>query len=156
MTNRRAFLLLLAAMASPSAALAGAWSYESFENDGALDWAGEFVDNPTPAFVRQSLALAVSGKYIDNFAGECTIAAAEVVAASLGRPCKVFPKELAPIVAKARSEIRALSPLAKSALARVLGPQSELRQNWSVHADDLAKWEASVHELQARLSQSVA
>jgi len=157
MTKRRRILLLLTGtILSPSAVLAGAWSYESFENDGALDWVGEFKDNPNPEFIRQALALAASGKYIDSFAGECAVAAAEVVAASLGRPCKGFPAELGAIVARAHSEMRPLAPLASTALTGVLGLHSELRQNWSLHAEDLAKWEASVNDLRARLLQPAA
>lgn len=154
--RRRDLLLVSAVLVVPSVSLAGAWSHESFDNDGALDWVAEFQENPTVQALRRTLALGITGKYIESFAGESVIAAAEVVAASLGRPCKGFPQELASIVAKSGSQFRTLASLAQSALAGVLGPGSELRENWSLRAEGLARWEGSVNELVKRLSQPVA
>lgn len=151
-TRRRVLLLISAALVTPSFALAGTWSHESFENDGALDWAAEFQEKSTLQFLRQTLALATTGKYIESFSGESVIAAAEVVAASLGRPCKGFPQELVAVVAKLNTQFRSLAPLAKSAVAGVLGPKSELRESWSLHAEGLERWKGSVNELLIRLS----
>ena len=141
MLNRRQSLLALSTvLVAPSVSVAGAWSHESFENDGALDWVAEFQESPTAEFLRRTLAVGTTGKYIESFAGESVIAAAEVVAASLGRPCKGFPQELGAIVAKSGTQFRSLALPAQQALSGVLGPKSELRQNWSVHAEKLARW----------------
>lgn len=155
-SRRQTLFFISAAVVAPSISLAGAWSHESFENDGALDWAAEFQKKPTLQFLRQTLALAITGKYIESFAGESVIAAAEVVAASLGRPCKGFPQELVGVVATLGAQFRALAPLAESALTGVLGPKSELRESWSLHADGLARWKGSVNDLLMRLSKPVA
>ncbi|MED5617648.1 DUF4259 domain-containing protein [Ideonella sp. BN130291] len=140
----------------PSVSRAGAWSHESFENNSALDWVAEFQGAPTGQFLRRTLALGTSSEYIESFVGESVVAAAEVVAASLGRPCKGFPEELRAIVAESGAQFRPLASFARLALTGVLGPKSELRQNWSVHAEKLSRWEGSVNELLKRLSPPVA
>ncbi|OOG38419.1 DUF4259 domain-containing protein [Polaromonas sp. A23] len=153
MSTRRESLYLIAALAVvPVPSLAGAWSHGSFANDGALDWVAEFQEKPTAEFLRRTLAQGNTGKYIENFAGECIIAAAEVVAASLGRASPQFPKELAPLMLKSGVQFVSLAPLARSALTKgVLGARSELRENWSLHAEDLTQWKGSVNELLNRL-----
>ena len=150
--DRRRFLFSFSILVLPSTTLAGAWSHESFDNDGALDWVEYFKQKPTVAFLYETLELAVNSKYIDHFAGECTIAAAEVVAACLGRPCKSFPEDLKPFIANIRiDDALLLAPLARAALSSVLDNKSELRRSWSLHAEDLAIWKANVNELQVRL-----
>ncbi len=156
MNHRRNLLLAIPALFLSPSLLAGSWSYESFANDGALDWVGDFSDEPTPEFIRRTLVPATSGEYVESYVGQAAIAAAEFVAASLGYPCQGFPKELLPLVAELREQVRSLTPLAQAAVAGVLGTQSELRQSWSLHAEDLAIWVASVQELQARLSKTAA
>ncbi|WP_457426084.1 DUF4259 domain-containing protein [Roseateles sp. P5_E7] len=154
MLNRRQMLFIVsAACLKTSRAYAGTWSHESFENDSALDWVRKFEEQPTAAFLRSTLARGTAGKAIESFDGESIIAAAEVVAASLGHPCKAFPQQLSPIVTKFGAKFRVLAPQAKTALAGVLGSKSELRENWSLHADNLSRWEGSVNELLARLSR---
>jgi hypothetical protein len=154
MYNRRAFLGLLAAslVIASRGAFAGAWSHESFGNDGALDWVAEFVEQPTYEFLRTTMLAGTSGKYIDSFAGESIIAAAEVVAASLGAPCKDLPPEILAFVASRGTEYRKLRSLANSAIAGILGSSSELRENWSANREALARWEGAVNELLGRLS----
>jgi hypothetical protein len=152
MSTRREAILFLAAATVPLAGLAGAWSHESFANDGALDWVAEFLQKPTPGFLREALIQGTSGTYIENFAGECIIAASEVVAASLGHVSTTFPAELKPVVARSAGLFKPLASLARAALSDgVLGPKSELRENWSLHAEGLARWSGSVNDLLKRL-----
>lgn len=151
-TRRESLLFLVALVAAPTPSLAGAWSHESFANDGALDWVAEFRNTPNPEFLRSTLVQGTKGEYVESFAGECIIAAAEVVAAGLGRPSPQFPKELASVVSKSATQFKLLAPLARSALTGgVLGTKSELRENWSLHAEGLARWKRSVDELLKRL-----
>nr|WP_315490792.1 DUF4259 domain-containing protein [uncultured Rhodoferax sp.] len=151
-TRRESLLFIAAVAAIPNYARAGAWSHESFANDGALDWVAEFQKTPTLEFLRSTLVQGTAGEYIEHFAGECIIAAAEVVAASLGRPSPQFPKELAPVVLKSAAQFKSLAAIARSALTGgVLGAKSELLENWSLHAEGLARWKGSVSELLKRL-----
>ncbi len=155
MNSRRAFVLSLAAFsAAPTAVWAGTWGHQSFENDGALDWIGEFLEHPAVVTVQRALSQATTGKYLDSDVGEHAIAAAEVVAASLGRPAKGLSPKMKPFVSKHRKELQTLAPLARSAMKAVRGPRSELRERWSLHADDLATWEGAVDSLVSRLSAS--
>lgn len=157
MRSRRQILLAMpATQLGISYTHAGTGSHESVENDGALDWAGDFEDRPPVAFLRATLARGTSGKPLESFDGESIIAAVEVVAASSGHPCKGFPQQLAPIVARSSLQFRALAPQAKAALAGVIGAKSELRESWSLRADDLARWTSSVKDLMARLSAPAA
>lgn len=145
-------VLLVALLALPMRSYAGAWSHESFENEGALDWVLEFQRKPTPAFVRQALARGVAGGGIDSFDGDSIVAAAEVVAASLGRPCKGLPAALLPMIAPSKKGFAQLAPLADSGVVGVLGPSSELRELWTRQAEALARWESAIRDLRARLS----
>lgn len=151
-THRRAFVSVLMVCAALRPSYAGAWSHESFEKDGALDWVLDFQPQPTPEFVQRTLAAATVGKVIESFTGESAIAAAEVVAAALGRSTPGLPKELLPAIAKSRKQFASLALLARSALLRVLGEGSELRENWGIREESLVRWDRSVRELLARLS----
>jgi hypothetical protein len=151
MSTRRSVLLSALLLSHTQVLFAGAWSYESFGNDMALDWAGDFGDEPTPTFVKHSLEAANTGKYIPSYIGQKIIAAAEVVAASLGRPCNDFPSDLLTTVGKHRDQLQQLSPMARSSVQAVLGPKSELRKDWAPHASNLSEWEKSVNGLLARL-----
>jgi hypothetical protein len=149
--SRRSLMLSAAAsLALPGLARAGAWGPASFGNDGALDWVIDFVKTPTEAFVRETLSL-VPGQLVDSFRGESIVAAAEVVAASLGRPCPDLPKDVAAIAVRSRDSFRGLAPLAHESVTLVLRGKSELRRNWSESASLRAKWEASVNDLRKRL-----
>ena len=87
----------------------GAWGIGSFENDKALDWIHEFRSNPS----ERTLLDVFEGKFppphsgiLDRMLGRdvrqpkhCTdeyvVAAAEVIAALLGRPPGPLPEDLA-------------------------------------------------------------
>ena len=152
MPSRRRFLILLPLLSVPTHTVAGAWSHESFANDGALDWVAEFRRTPTVEFLRSTLSAGTTGDFIESFTGESIIAAAEVVAASLGRPASDFPKDLGPIVAKASAQLRPLASLARSALAGVLGSKSELRETWGANTEAFASWQGHVKRLFERLA----
>jgi hypothetical protein len=118
----------------------------------ALDWVGDFKENPTLPFLKKTLESAPAGKYVESDIGEKVIAAAEVVAASLGRHSQDFPNELMAVITRSKKQFEALAPLARAAVLRVNGATSELRENWSLHAEDLDEWEKSVNGLVSRLS----
>ncbi|HEV8261486.1 MAG TPA: DUF4259 domain-containing protein, partial [Burkholderiales bacterium] len=69
----------------------GAWGAGGFENDAALDFVAtiEGVDDLVAAFASEP------GKKIDADTASVIIAAAECVAAMLGRPADDIPKDLA-------------------------------------------------------------
>src|SRR2546427_1403137 len=123
---------LLASLVLASTAHAGAWGEGSFENDDALDWMAECTRSNSAAPIQAALDAALHGKAMEAPAGSVAVAAAEVVAAALGKPGPTLPPELRGWSQRQPSEqIASLAPLALKALARVRDPKvSELRQLW--------------------------
>lgn len=130
----------------------GTWSHEPFGNDSANDWAYDLEECTDFSLVAAALKRAAdSGEYLDADEAVEAVAAAEVLAKALGRGTQSdaytgkVDAWLASIPAKPSPE---LSALAQRALAKVLGPESELRELWE-ESDEFALWEASVVALQS-------
>jgi hypothetical protein len=136
----------------------GTWGEKAFQNDSALDWAAELAAKG-PSQLAETLANVAdidATELLDVDDGSAAIAAAEVVAAALGfgrdritkalntwldaNPAVVGPSDLA---------------LAKRAVERVLGEQSELRELWDEHGPD-NPWQLDVRALLARLGTDAA
>ncbi|MBX3358864.1 MAG: DUF4259 domain-containing protein [Phycisphaeraceae bacterium] len=132
----------------------GTWEVGAFDNDGAMDWMGEFLDDPSMDAVREALnaVITAESRYdADTFVCECAIAAAEVVAAAAGKPLPGLPEELAAWLKQARPKAppRLLS-MAEKAVARVR-TDSELMECWE-DSDSVATWHAAMDDLAARLA----
>jgi hypothetical protein len=144
---------MLATLIVASPAFAGAWGVGSFANDDALDWVLELEQATASNFLIDTLrAIDANSKYVE--APECTngLAAAEVVAAALGRPSKALPKEVAAWLKRIRPTI---SPdLVKHAKGAVTfcrdSPKSELRQLWE-ESKEFQAWLADTANLLSRL-----
>jgi len=134
-------------------AYAGAWGDGSFENDDALDWVADCVKSATPVPVSAAIDAAVRSKYIEAPEGSAAVAAAEVVAAALGKPSSKLPSELRAWVQRQSTEqLAQLAPAARTALARILDSKvSELRQLWSEGKPNT--WSQNIVELQSRLTK---
>jgi hypothetical protein len=142
----------------------GAWGSSSFENDDALDFVGDAIESRDAApAIRDALdrvATAIVGAEEGEFrlgaeAGLNAIAAAELVAACLGRPSSDLPPEAAawcsaePI---GPAELLSLRGRALDALNRVDSATSEARALWEeAGAESLNQWRSSVDELRSRL-----
>jgi hypothetical protein len=151
--NRRDFLVLASLSAFMPYARAGAWESGSFDNDDALDWAGECARSKGPSLISTALNAALVAGYLE--APECSaaVAAAEVVAASKGNASKSLPKELSSWLAQQKKlEIANLAPLATKAVLRILnGPKSELQELWMENKKDFPVWKSQMQGLIARL-----
>jgi hypothetical protein len=132
---------------------AGAWGTGSFDNDDALDWAGNCARATSVSPVVAAFEAAIRDKYVEAPEGSQAVAAAEVVAAALGKPNPKLPPELyAWVKRQSSAELAKLVPQARAALVRVLDPKaSELRQLWSEGKPN--KWPEAIGELQARLGK---
>jgi hypothetical protein len=152
--NRREFVLLAVTAAVTSLVRAGAWESDSFDNDDALDWASQCARSDGPAFVSVALNAALADGYLE--APECSmaVAAAEVVAASKGRPSRSLPKELSPWLGQQRaSDIAKLAPIAVKSVSRILnGPKSELQELWQENKKEYPAWRRHMKGLIARLN----
>ena len=157
----------------------GAWGTQSFECDGALDWLGDFIDDPTESTLREAFCPSPVVRTPGFFArllgakatstpvrpyGEHVLAAAEVVAIMLGHPpCKV-PESLAKLPQRQPSQEIVL--LAIQGVDQILDESSDLHESWKdtdVGASegrepdpegDYQKWLNGVRELRTRLTAS--
>ena len=130
----------------------GTWSHEPFGNDSANDWAYNLEECKDFSLVTAVLKRAAeSEEYLDADEAVEAVAAAEVLAKALGRGTQsdAYTEKvaawLASVPAKPSPE---LLQLAQRALARVLAPESELRELWE-ESEHFAEWEASIVALQA-------
>jgi hypothetical protein len=150
--NRRHFLVFATLSGFIPCAKAGAWESGSFDNDDALDWAGQCVKSRGTSLISATLNAALAGGYIE--APECSaaVAAAEVIAASKGK-AKSLPKELLSWLDQQQTvEIAKLAPLATKAVSRILnGPKSELQELWLANKKDFPLWKSHMQDLIARL-----
>jgi hypothetical protein len=138
----------------PLVAHAGAWGSGSFENDDALDWMiGDCADGRRDASVSAAFAAVLTEGYIQAPDASAAVAAAEVVAAAIGRPLADPPTGLAACVKRlSAEELRKLAAVARQALTRILDPQiSELSQLWMEAEPE--RWRAEIAELGARLAR---
>jgi len=131
----------------------GAWGIGLFENDDAMDWAVYFRDAPS-ALVLADAFVAIIGveDYIERDAGSYALAAAEVLAAVRGRPCRDFPTYLKDW-ASAHPEIvtPALLTQALAAIDRaMMEKSSEIAELWA-EGERAADWIAVVEDLKSRL-----
>lgn len=144
-----AILCLL--LANPS--FAGTWGLGQFENDQALDLSSNWAESGSVADIRKALDAVHKATYVDASEAVTALVAAEVVAASLGKPGKDLPEDLGSwIERQPASELQALEPLARAAISRITSSgNSELYELWE--EEDVAEWLATVAELDARLAQ---
>ena len=132
----------------------GAWGINTFENDDASDWLGEFCDEPSEDLLFDAFAAVndIGDEYLEAPESSAALAAAEVVAALFGKPSATLTDEAQECVRnfklKPTDELRAA---AQKAVARVQ-TDSELKELWD-ESDDAAQWQATVQDLAGRLKQ---
>ena len=142
----------------------GAWGIKTFENDGAMDWLGDFMEQPSdkrildafsagPTIIQPGFIGKLMGKNAESIPGELdgdeVLAAAEVVATILGRPSTSNPDELK------NPPTITLSPTTVSkALAAIdeIMKDSNLKDCWE-ETDDFQAWKAEVEDLRTRLKR---
>jgi hypothetical protein len=132
----------------------GAWGHRAFDNDTANDWACDLEDLEDLSLVEAAFTQLeeVGSNYLDQDIACNALAACEVLARCLGQPgyTNAYTEKVDAWVA-----VRRLKPspslLARAATAidRVLGQQSELRDLWEDAGGD--DWRRSVGELRQRL-----
>ena len=130
----------------------GAWGHGSFENDDAGDWTYALEEEDGSGFLRSTLEEVTelpASEYLESTTCSDAIAAAEVVAALLGRPMDELPENVADWVEKHRGRHEpTLAPTAIAALARIR-TKYELKELWE--EGDAAPWLASLADLERRL-----
>lgn len=131
------------------------WGATAFDNDDGAGWAAALVGGGSAESVLETLG-AVAGTpdddYLDAADAGAALAAAEVVAAAGGQGLQDDVAEDAVAWAAGHPELRAAQwvTLARDAVRRVLGDESELREQWL--QEGAADWTAAMDDLQYRLA----
>lgn len=128
----------------------GAWGIGNFENDDGLDLLYE-AENGADRAVLEALNRVTpgDGDFIEAPDAGMALAAAELVAAKLGRPAAELPDETAAILVQlsVTSEIQALALRAVDRITQ----KSELKELWE-ETGDFETWLATQSDLKKRLS----
>ena len=128
----------------------GAWGTAAFDNDDAADWVYELEREGISA-VDGALADALDADDLSPPLDTNAIAAAEVVAAALGRPAADLPEAVAALASGLASRITPEhATQARAAVDHVLA-SSEIAELWA-ESDDDAVWRASIDDLVQRLA----
>ena len=130
----------------------GAWGINTFENDDAADWIGEFCDEPDKELLVEAFEAVndIDDNYLEAPESSAALAAAEVVAALLGKPSASLPDNAKECIGKLKLKPNEkLVAAAWKAVERVK-TDSELKELWD-ESDDAAQWQATVEDLAARL-----
>ena len=132
----------------------GAWSEETFGNDTACDWKGDFLDAPGMAKIAEALyAVLNETHYIEGDIACEALAACEVIARlkgnwgvrdaysqSLDQWIEQNPQNLPPeLIARA-----------EAAIARIMSSDSELPELWDEGGRNEA-WHRAVEDLTERV-----
>lgn len=141
------------ALLCSSLASAGRWGADTLANDDALDLLAQVVPNGGAESIRSALdaALAAASPLDDERASRA-LAAAELVAAMVGKPSSNLPargKEWAALHSKDAN--KDLVQSAVKAVDRIVRDSETLELMHEGGAKDLQEWQASVTNLQARL-----
>lgn len=130
----------------------GAWGAGSFENDTALDWVGDLASGDADT-LRDTLNDVVSEVgYLDSDLGSEGVAAAELVAAARGNGATDLPDEVNTWLRDHRAEIGPADVmLARRAVVRIKGSESELAELWAENEPD-NEWLPVIDGLLARLA----
>ena len=133
----------------------GCWGTGTFENDHAANWAWTLEESDGLGAVSSVLCASRNGDYIEANDASVALAAAEVIAALLGKPSAELPVDIARWVAEHRGlDARPYREAALNHARAILGSHSELRELWAANETDFPFWKATVEALIARLSSA--
>ncbi|WP_426043858.1 DUF4259 domain-containing protein [Caulobacter sp. DWR3-1-2] len=128
-----------------------AWASGLFDNDEAMDFVGDLAEAPDWRTVVQMLDhVTKTAGYLEAPEGEIAVAAAAIVAASIG-DVTILPDSHRDLKTALGAAPDGAVALARSALARVVGPASELDELWQ-EGEDHDAWLTQIAALQTTLS----
>ena len=128
----------------------GEWGTGPFDNDDAADWIYKLEESPAISTLRRALDIATM-KYVEVREASVAVAAAQIVAAALGRPGPALPTQAATWIQEHSATVtEGEHRLAIAAVDRVLSDYSELRALWAESPDN--EWNNQMQELRHRLA----
>jgi hypothetical protein len=132
----------------------GAWGYQVFENDDALDWLAELEDADDASASTLTAAfdavLKANSDRIEIPEASTALAAAEIVTAMLGKATVSLSEEIVEWIEGLGAVQPDMVDKAQAAVRQVMNG-SELEQVWK-GSSDYQSWAASVEDLLKRLS----
>jgi hypothetical protein len=130
-----------------------AWANGLFDNDDALDFIDDLAEAPAWRTVVQALDYVTKAAgYLEAPEGSIAVAAAAIVAAASG-DVTILPDNHRDLKAALGAPPEGTVALARSALARVVAPASELDELWQ-EGDDHDAWLTQIAALQSTLSNA--
>lgn len=131
----------------------GTWGAGSFDNDDALGWIDEFVNEPSRDFIAETLETAVgsSDDDLDPTTSSMAVAAAECVAAvKNGSYSKLKGNLEECLINNNISADQKLVNLAIGAIKRIK-TNSDLKELWEEAGAD--QWSSAINDLEERLKK---
>lgn len=129
----------------------GAWDASAFGNDDACDFVLDLTENPDPIeFLTQVLEEAVGASYLEEPSGSHAVAAAALVALSVGAPIAA-PEDAVAWLDGRRDLLKPLASHAERVIRRMASGESEIRERW-LEADSAAEWLSHLDSIAAALS----
>ncbi|KAA9325823.1 DUF4259 domain-containing protein [Hymenobacter busanensis] len=127
------------------------WDYHNFDNDAAADFAEDFRQRPNEAVLYEALATAAEEEgQLEAAEASQALAAAELVAAVIGKPAADMPVGLLPATTQLDADGQEdLQELAIEAVQAVLR-KSELQELWAEN-ENYAAWQQLQQNLLTRL-----
>jgi hypothetical protein len=129
----------------------GAWGNGNFDNDTAADYAADFQEDPNETTLLETLKAVAEEGYPEADESSEALAAAEIIAAALGKAVRGFPEDLL----LSAQNLQLTNPEAAQRLARraikVILKKSELKELWE-ESDEYASWVAVQEGLLERLA----
>ena len=133
----------------------GAWGVGHFENDDAADWAWELEDAKSLEPVDAAIAVVEAcDDYLEAPEACIALAAAETVAACLGKAAPDLPDSVTALIPTLGKPSPELVARARAAVTR-LADDSELRELWE-ETDDFTAWQSRVSNLLSGLTVAAA
>lgn len=127
----------------------GAWGVGTFDNDDAGDWLYDLEETNDLSLIDQSLTL--EDDYIEAPDGCNALAAAEIIAALMGKTRKNLPENAAKWVNDNKEHpANQLKEKAIKAIGKVLSENSELIELWE-EGSDFDGWKKDVNEIKKLL-----
>nr|WP_295869815.1 DUF4259 domain-containing protein [uncultured Chitinophaga sp.] len=129
----------------------GAWGTRNFENDGSQDWIFDVIDSKDGGLVTDTLARIINHtETLETADCEEGLAAAELVAALMGKPSEDFPEDpLEKLDILNLIATKGLRTQAINAVNKITGT-SEMKNYWE-EAGQLEAWAAVQASLVKRL-----
>ncbi len=129
----------------------GTWNEGPFDNDDAGDFIDDLAEAPGWHVVVQMLDhVTKTAGYLEAPEGQMAVAAAAIVAAAVGDET-ILPDSHRELKAALGAPPEGAVALARSALARVVAPASELDELWQ-EGDGHDAWLTQIAALQTTLS----